>query len=77
MQIVTGRAVAPEPAHHLRHRRPAELLTVQVDAPSVGQIVAFVLQGGLHANVLVEPVTFRKSSFEIQNSSFEIQNPLF
>src|SRR5579871_2346321 len=50
------RAVAPQPAHHLGHDRPAELLTVQVHAPCIVHVVTLFRKGLHQPYVLVEPV---------------------
>src|SRR5262249_40086429 len=47
VRIGRNRAVAPEPAHHLRHDRAPELLAVQVHPPGIVDIIT-LLRESLH-----------------------------
>src|SRR5262249_44841121 len=50
------RAVPPQPPHHLRQDRPAELLPVPVHPPRVVHVVPLLREGLHQPHVLVEPV---------------------
>src|SRR5262249_37140739 len=49
---------APEPAHHLGHYRATKFLAVEIHAPGVIDVVAFLRKRLHKTNVLKEPVPF-------------------
>src|SRR5438477_7463665 len=56
MWVRGDRAIAPEPAHHLRHDGAAELLAVAIDAPRVVHVISLPCERLHQPDVLVEPV---------------------
>src|SRR6185312_3846521 len=56
LRIGGYRAVPPQPTHHIRQDRPAELLSVPVHPPGVVHVVALLGEGLHQPDVLVEPI---------------------
>src|SRR4051794_14117019 len=54
--IGVHRAIAPEPAHHLRQNHAAEFLAVEVHAPRVIHVVPLLRESLHEPDVLIKPV---------------------
>src|SRR5437870_12925756 len=56
LRIRGNRAIAPQPAHHLRQDRAAHFLAVEVHAPRVVHVIALVREGLPQPDILEKPV---------------------
>lgn len=57
--VIRARAIAPEPAQHFGHHRPALFVRVRADTPAMVHVVSFLGERGGHVGMLRMLLTLR------------------